>query len=126
MKSSTHIVVSNTTQSTISLNCSFIGKDEKMVPIYHDIQPARVCICAKIPREDWDRVKDTPAVIGMIESGALLPEKKKVTIDQETDKVSDPQPEGELAESAKILKKDGEKAVNRVGTREGETKLKRK
>ena len=94
------LYISNTTQGTITLNCSFIDKEGKFVDVYHNIPPARQCFGVQIPRADWDRVKNTQIVSAWVSGGFLLPEKKKVTIDQETDKTSDPKPTGDLAEAS--------------------------
>ena len=117
------IYVSNSTQNIISLNCSYMGPNDTLVPCYHDIPPARQCIGKAIPRADWERVKKLPVIRGMIDNGFLLPEKRKVTIDQETDKVSDPQPTGELAEAAKPLRDPDGQSVAHIGSRSAKTKL---
>lgn len=118
------IAISNTTQGMISLNCSFEGKDGRFTTLYHDIPPAREMVCAFIPREDWNRVKGTPVIKGMVDNGYLLPEKRKVTIDQETWKASVPEPTGELADmSLNTLAGEGKEATTIVGSRKARTKL---
>lgn len=118
------IAISNTTQGMISLNCSFEGKDGRFTTLYHDIPPAREMVCAFIPREDWNRVKGTPVIKGMVDNGYLLPEKRKVTIDQETWKASVPEPTGELADiSLNTLAAEGKEATTVVGSRKARTKL---
>lgn len=125
MAKSDTIAISNTTQGMISLNCSYEGKDGRMITIYHDIPPAREMVCAFIPREDWKRVKDSKVVKGLVENGYLLPEKRKVTIDQETWKASVPEPTGELAEhSLASLATEGKEATTVVGSRKARTRLK--
>jgi len=124
MAKSDEIAISNTTQGTISLNCSFEGKDGRFITIYHDIPPAREMVCAFIPREDWNRVKGTHVIKGLVDNGFLLPEKQKVTIDQETWKASVPEPTGELAEhSLNTLSYEGKEATTVVGSRKARTKL---
>lgn len=126
MAKSDKIAISNTTQGMISLNCSFEGKDGRFTTIYHDIPPAREMVCAFIPREDWNRVKGTQVVKGLVDNGYLLPEKQKVTIDQETWKSSVPEPTGELAEhSLNTLSYEGKEATTVVGSRKARTKLNR-
>ena len=126
MAKSDKIAISNTTQGMISLNCSFEGKDGRFTTIYHDIPPAREMVCAFIPREDWNRVKGTQVVKGLVDNGYLLPEKQKVTIDQETWKSSVPEPTGELAEhSLSTLAYEGKEATTVVGSRKARTKLNR-
>jgi hypothetical protein len=126
MAKSDKIAISNTTQGMISLNCSFEGKDGRFTTIYHDIPPAREMVCAFIPREDWNRVKGTQVVKGLVDNGYLLPEKQKVTIDQETWKSSVPEPTGELAEhSLNTLAYEGKEATTVVGSRKARTKLNR-
>ena len=126
MAKSDKIAISNTTQGMISLNCSFEGKDGRFTTIYHDISPAREMVCAFIPREDWNRVKGTQVVKGLVDNGYLLPEKQKVTIDQETWKSSVPEPTGELAEhSLNTLSYEGKEATTVVGSRKARTKLNR-
>ena len=94
------LYISNTTQGNIILNCSFVDKDGKVVDVFHQVPPARQCFGIQVPREDWERLRKSGAVNALIEGGFLLPEKRKVTIDQETEKVSDPKPTGELAEAS--------------------------
>jgi len=126
MAKSDKIAISNTTQGMISLNCSFEGKDGRFTTIYHDIPPAREMVCAFIPREDWNRVKGTQVVKGLVDNGYLLPEKQKITIDQETWKSSVPEPTGELAEhSLNTLSYEGKEATTVVGSRKARTKLNR-
>ena len=119
------IYISNTSQGIISLNCSYVGECGEMVAVFHDIPPARVCIGISIPKEDWNRVKHTQIVQALVDTKILLPEKKKVMIDQETWKASDPQPTGELAEaSLNNLTKANTEATTVVGSRKSRTKLK--
>jgi hypothetical protein len=94
------LYVSNTTQGTIILNCSFSDKDGNVVDVFHHVPPARQCFGVLVPREDWDRVKKTHIVSAWVAGGFLLPEKKKVTIDQETEKTTSPKPTGELEEAS--------------------------
>ncbi len=118
------IAISNTTQGIISLNCSFEDKGGKMVTIFHDIQPARECVCAFVPREDWNRIKNTTVIKALVDGGMLLPEKKKVTIDQETWKTSVPEPTGELADhNLGNLAGEGAEAISHKGSRKAKTKL---
>lgn len=118
------ISISNTSQGTVSLNCSY-RDGENLVTIYHDIPPARMCLTgATIPIEDWNRVKDSPIVQALIDTKILLPEKKKVTIDQETWKTSVPVPTGELAEHSLDNIAKGNTAKVKQGSRTAKTKLK--
>ena len=118
------IYVSNTTQGTIALNCSFMGKDGRLVETFHDIPPARIQFGVRIPRADWDRVKNTPIVKAWVDGKFLLPEKRKVTIDQETLTTSSPVPTGELAEIGLGSLMKGNTAKTREGSRTADTQLK--
>lgn len=117
------IYISNTTQGALCLNCSYYV-DGKLVPVYHNILPARQSIGVAIPIEDWNRVKDTEIVQNWIEGGFLLPEKKKVTIDQETWKTTVPEPTGELKEASISNLAKGNEATTVEGTRRSKTRLK--
>ena len=117
------ICISNTSQGTVSLNCSY-REGDNLVTIYHDIPPARQCLTgAVIPIEDWNRVKDSQIVQALIDTKILLPEKKKVTIDQETWKTFIPVPTGELAEVSLDNLVKNKEPITRVGTRKAKTKL---
>lgn len=105
------LYVSNTTQGPIALNCSYVDRDGKMVDVYHTIPPARQMFGVKVPRADWDRVKNTQIVKAWVDGGFLLPEKRKVTIDQETEKTSDPKPTGDLAAASLSNLVKGNEAV---------------
>lgn len=118
------INISNTSQGTVSLNCSY-REGENLVTIFHDILPARECITGKaVPIEDWNRVKGTDIVARLIEAGTLLSEKRKVTIDQETWKASDPKPTGELADASLSNLVRGNSAQTVKGSRKAKTNLK--
>lgn len=122
-KTTGSINISNTSQGTVSLNCSY-REGDNLVTIYHDIPPARQCITgACIPIEDWNRVKDSHIVQALVDTKILLVEKKKVTIDQETWKTSIPVPTGELAEVSLDNLVKNKEPVTRVGTRKAKTRL---
>jgi len=124
MKTTGYINISNTSQGTVSLNCSY-REGDTLVPLFYDILPARMCITGtKVPIEDWNRIKGTEIIAALIDTGILLPEKKKVTIDQETWKVSDPKPTGELAEHSLNTLAKGKSAKVKQGTRTAKTSLK--
>jgi hypothetical protein len=125
MKQTTGFInISNTTQGTISLNCSY-REGDTVVSRFYDVLPARECITGcKVPIEDWNRIKDSPAIVGLIDDGKLLPDKKKVTIDQETRAVSDPKPSGELAEHTLGNLAKGGTAKVKQGGRVAKTTLK--
>ena len=119
------LYVANTSQGPITLNCSFYDKGNNYVTKYYTILPARECVIGtQIERDDWDRIKDTEIVKAWIDNGTLLPEKKKVTIDQETWKTSVPEPTGELADASLDNLAKGKKAKTRVGSRDANTELK--
>lgn len=118
-----YINISNTSQGTVSLNCSY-REGDTLITIFHDIPPARECLTgAKIPIDDWNRVKNTEIVKGYIEEKILLPEKTKVTIGQERRGTSEPVPTGELAETSLSNLVFGKEAQVRSGSRLAKTKL---
>lgn len=117
------IYISNTTQGKICLNCSHYV-DGKLIPIFYDILPARESLGIQIPIEDWNRVKNTEIVQNWVEGGFLLPEKKKVTIDQETWKTTLPEPTGELKDASISNLAKGNEATTVEGTRRSKTRLK--
>lgn len=118
------INISNTSQGTISLNCSY-REGDNLVSIFHDIPTARECLTgARVPIADWNRIKDTKPIQALIDTKILLPEKKKVTIDQETWKSSDPKPTGELANVSLSNLVLGNTAETRSGGRKAKTNLK--
>lgn len=119
------LYVANTSQGPITLNCSCYDKDNNYVTKYYTILPARECVVGTLlERDDWDRIKDTEIIKAWIDSGVLLPEKKKVTIDQETWKTSVPEPTGELADASLSNLAKGRKARTTVGSRNAQTELK--
>lgn len=124
MKSDGYIYIQNTSQGKVALNCSY-REGDNLVSIFHDVLPARQCITgAKIPIDDWNRVKNSEAIKALIETGILLPEKKKVTIDQETRATSVPVPTGELAQASLDNLIKGNEAEARAGSRKAKLKLK--
>lgn len=125
MKQTTGFInISNTSQGTISLNCSYRDGDN-LVTIFHDVPTARECLMgAKVPIEDWNRIKDSEPIKALVDTKILLPQKSKVTIDQETWKASDPKPTGALADVSLSNLAKGNTAETRQGSRKAKTNLK--